>query len=274
MPSMAVPLGKNWAIEPPSGTAERWALDYILGTELEAKLAPPRPPIRFEEEAPPRRVERPGRPACLELRAKVPRSLRPGALKSPEQRRRLLHTFLHHEMQAAELFCWAFLAFPEAPKRFRLGLLVICLEECAHMRLYEAELRARGGWVGEFPVRDWFWQRIPSCGTPLNFVSLMGLGLEGANLDHSSRFARIFRDFGDEAGAEVQERVGRDEIRHVRFAAKWFRDFGQALEFRAWAGQLPPPLTPQILRGRPLDRSAREAAGLSPEFLDALESYE
>ncbi len=259
---------------PPHGTAERWALDYIQGCDLERKLAPGRPPIRFEENAPPRRVARPGRPPCLELRPKVPRSLRPGALKSPEQRRRLLHTFLHHEMQAAELFCWAFLAFPEAPKRFRLGLLAICLEECAHMRLYEAELRARGGWVGEFPVRDWFWQRIPSCGTALSFVALMGLGLEGANLDHSSRFAKIFRDFGDEAGAKVQERVGRDEIRHVRFAAKWFQAFGPSLDFETWAKQLPPPLTPQILQGRPLNRSARGAAGLSQEFLDALESYD
>jgi uncharacterized ferritin-like protein (DUF455 family) len=200
--------------------------------------------------------------------------LRPGALKNPEQRRKLLHTFLHHEMQAAELFCWAFLAFPNTPKRFRLGLLAICLEECAHMRLYEAEVRARGGWVGEFPVRDWFWQRIPSCGTALSFVSLMGLGLEGANLDHSARFAGFFRDNGDEKGALVQEKVGRDEIRHVRFAAKWFGAFGNPLTFEEWAKQLPAPLTPQILRGRPLDRQSRAAAGLSKEFLDALESYE
>ncbi|HHI78687.1 MAG TPA: DUF455 family protein [Planctomycetes bacterium] len=271
---MAVSLGKNWKLEPPLGTAERWALDYIRGEDLEAKLRPGRPPMRFEEEAVPRRVEGPGRPACLEVRAKVPRSLRPGALRSPEQRRRLLHTFLHHEMQAAELFCWAFLAFPEAPERFRLGLLAICLEECAHMRLYEAELRARGGWVGEFPVRDWFWERIPTCRTALSFVSLMGLGLEGANLDHAARFAGIFREHGDESGARVQEKVGRDEIRHVRFAAKWFRDFGGRLDFDAWAGELPAPLTPRMLRGRPLNRGARGAAGLPPEFLDALEGYE
>ena len=64
-------------------------------------------------------------------------------------------------------------------------------------------------------------------------------------------------------------------VAHVRFAARWFCAFSgqpeRALDFGAWRDALPPPLTPALLHGRPLNRAARLRAGLSPEFLDALE---
>ena len=50
----------------------------------------------------------------------------------------------------------------------------------------------------------------------------MGLGLESANLEHTASFAARFREAGDEQAARVQETVGREEIAHVRFGARWF----------------------------------------------------
>jgi uncharacterized ferritin-like protein (DUF455 family) len=256
-------------------TVESWAIAFVTSTDLSHKRRPPAIPDSFDAAAAPLRIGAPGRPAELEVVAKSKRSLRPGELRDPAKRARLLHTFWHHELQAAELLAWAVLAFPDTPEEFRRGLLRICGDELRHMRMYEARLVEMGHGVGDFPVRDWFWQRVPSCETPLQFVALLGLGLEGANLDHADRYADGFEAVGDQKGAAVQRAVGADEVAHVRFAAEWFAKLGGGvLDFDVWAAELVPPLSPTMFRGRPLNRADRRRAGLSEEFLDALEAFE
>jgi uncharacterized ferritin-like protein (DUF455 family) len=270
---MAAPMSDD--APPAPGTVERWAHDYVLSEDLEHKLAPPAPPGVFEQGPRPRRLARPGRPACLEVVGKARRSLRPGELREPHKRARLLHTFWHHELQAAELMCWAILAFPDTPRSFREGLLGICRDEIRHMGMYAGCLSELGSGIGAFPVRDWFWTRVPACDGPLQFVALLGLGLEGANLDHAGRYAEAFDAAGDARGAAVQRTVAREEIAHVRFAARWFAEWtGAEVEFERWRAALVAPLTPAMFRGRPLDRAARRAAGLSEDFVDALERFE
>ena len=126
---------------------------------------------------------------------------------------------------------WALLAFPETPAEFRAGLVRIALDEVRHMRLYARQIERLGSRVGDFTVRDWFWERIRPCATPASFVAAMGLGFESANLEHTASFAARFREAGDEEGARVQELVGREEIAHVRFGARWFREFAGGLDF-------------------------------------------
>jgi uncharacterized ferritin-like protein (DUF455 family) len=128
--------------------------------------------------------------------------------------------------------------------------------------------------VGSFEVRDWFWQRAPSATSALSFVSLMGLGFEAGNLDHTQRFAHMFREAGDERGAALQELVGREEIAHVAFGAQWFRALSGALTFDAWIRELPAPLSPMLMRGRPLNLSARRQAQLDDAFLNALDAWQ
>lgn len=183
----------------------------------------------------------------------------------------MVHRFVHHELQAAELFAWALLAFPQTPREFKTGLMRLCGEELLHMRLYLGHLGALGCEFGAFPVRDWFWERVPRCADPAAFVACMGIGLEGANLEHAARHAAQFRAAGDEAGARILERVELDETAHVAFAKTWFERFtGAELSFEAWRERLPAPLTPSLLRGAPLNRAARARAGLDERFLDAL----
>jgi len=204
---------------------------------------------------------------------RAPRTPGASAFADPRTRARLVHTFLHHELQAAELFAWAILAFPQAPREFRAGLLRLCQEELGHLALYRVHLGALGFSVGGFPVRDWFWERVARVEDELAFVALLGLGLEGANLEHNARFAAQFRAAGDEAGARVLERVGRDEIEHVAFARRWFEHWtGAPLEYERWRAALPAPLTPAVLRGTPLNRAARKRAGLDDAFLARLEA--
>jgi len=227
----------------------------------------------WEASAPSRRVSSPGRPPELRSVARSPKTPRPGALVRPEVRARLLATFLHHELQAAELMCWALLAFPDTPREFRAGLLKIALDEVRHMQLYRGHLEELGHGVGDFPVRDWFWERLPACATPLAFVASMGIGFEGGNLDHSRRFAEAFRAVGDEAGARAQEQVGREEIAHVRFALKWFRHFAGDFNFDRWTREIVAPLSPMVMRGNCLNLESRRQAGLSEAFLEALAAW-
>jgi uncharacterized ferritin-like protein (DUF455 family) len=257
--------------DPSDGTVEAWAFAYVTSTELGTKLAPPPPPRAFEPEPAPRRLERPGRPPELEVVARAPRLRR---LRSPRNRAQVLATFLHHELQAAELMAWAILAFPEAPLELREGLLRVLDDELRHMRLYAGHMATLGFRVGDFPVRDWFWERVPSCRTIGEFLAVMGLGFEAGNLEHASRFAARFREAGDEEGARIQEQVGREEVPHVRFAARWFRELVGPLTFDSWRRHLPAPLSPMLMRGAPLDREARLRAGMDEAFLEALDAWE
>ena len=139
------------------------------------------------------------------------------------------------------------------------------------MTLYTDHMRALGAQFGDQPVRDWFWQRVPLCPDAASFVALQGLGLEGANLEHSVRFAARFREAGDETGARLLKRVEHDEIAHVAFALRWFERFtGAPLAYDTWRASLPAPLSPALLQGRPLNRDARRRAGFGDAFLDRL----
>jgi uncharacterized ferritin-like protein (DUF455 family) len=170
--------------------------------------------------------------------------------------------------------CWALLRFPDADPALRRGLLGICQDEIRHMRLYAEHIRALGHELGDFPVRDWFWERVPTCSSPLAFVALVGMGLEGANLEHSASFAAMFRAAGDERGAQVQEQVGAEEIAHVAFATHWFRTMTGGCDFSVWCATLPPPLSPLVLRGQPVHRERRLAAGQSADFIDELTAWQ
>lgn len=257
-------------MDPTEGTVERWAWDYILTTSLDAKLAPPPVPDRWEDAPPIRRLTTPGRPRELRVVARAPKTR---GLKAPTGRARALHTFLHHELQAAELMAWAVLAFPETPLAFREGLVRIATDEVRHMRMYDEAITRLGSHVGAFEVRDWFWERFPRCADPASFLATMGLGIESANLEHATTFAAKFREAGDEASARVQEVIGLEEIAHVRFGVRWFEHFEGPLAFARWERALVPPLSPLLMRGAPIQRAARLRAGQPEAFIDELEAW-
>jgi len=261
--------------DPAEGTVEAWALAYVTSESLAHKLAPPAVPTVWEDAPPARRLSHPGRPPELRV---IERAEKTRGLTTPRGRARAVHTFFHHELQAAELMAWAVLAFPDTPRAFREGLLRIALDEVRHMGFYARHLELLGFRFGDFPVRDWFWARVPSCADAVSFVSVMGLGLESANLDHAAQFAARFRALGDEEGARIQELVGLEEIAHVRFGARWFCALSGApegtLDFDRWCAALPAPLSPLLMRGRPIQHEARRRAGQPDTFLERLAAWE
>jgi uncharacterized ferritin-like protein (DUF455 family) len=253
---------------------QRWAYDYVVSCSLADKLAPRALPETWAEGFAPLRIEAPGRPPELRVTTEKVKTPSAGALAQASKRAELLHTFLHHELQAAELMCWAVLAFPEAPAAFKRGLLGICHDEIRHMRMYAEHIERLGSKVGSFAVRDWFWSRVPAVQSPVEFCAVMGLGFEAGNLDHTRRFAERFRALGDDEGARLQEIVAKEEIPHVAFAAHWFEKLTGGLSFSAWQAALPAPLSPMVMRGDPLDREARARAGFDEAFLDALQAWQ
>lgn len=266
-------VGEEKRHGPAFSTLEAWALHYVETTELAVKCAPPAPPSEFEAVPLARDVRVPGRPLELRVTLDRPRALKATAMTEPRNRAKLLHKFWHHELQAAELMCWALLRFADAEPEFRRGLVRICLDEVRHMGLYQAQIEALGCRIGEFPVRDWFWERVPTCEDPVQFVALMGMGLEAANLEHTPRFAEWFERVGDRDGAELQRQVGREEVAHVRFAMRWFRRWTGTDDFDSWSDRLPRPLTPLMMRGKTLQREARRRAEMSEGFIDALDAW-
>ena len=258
---------------PPEGTVERWAHDYVVSDVLAHKLAPPAVPLVWEDKPLERRLEKPGRPDVLRVVARAPKAPGPDAIRDPTRRAELVHTFLHHELQAAELMCWALLAFPDAPRAFKKGLLRITHDEIRHMNMYLAYMEKLGHSFGDFPVRDWFWERVPQSPTPAHYVAVMGMGFEGGNLDHTVRFEKRFAAIGDEEGARIQAVVCAEEIPHVRFAVRWFKRLTEKVEFEAWRTYLPQPLSPMVMRGTPQNKYARARAGFPEAFLTELEQW-
>lgn len=250
------------------GTVERWAYDFVSTTELRLKLSPPTPPSEWSGEGVV--LSAPGRP--VELVQRTMKRKTPKNLKSTAKRAELLHTFLHHELQAAELMAWAILAFPETPVSFRRGLLGICRDEIRHLGLYAAHLESLGHPYGSFEVNDWFWSRVP-CARPELFVATLAIGFEGANLDHGARFTEAFADAGDARAAEIQPLITEEEISHAAFGLHWLREFTGVVDFDQWRAMLPQPLTPMLAKGLSLNVDARRRAGFSAEFLEALEKW-
>lgn len=252
---------------------EQWARTFVLSRESEEKVAPPRPPSAWDPAPTEERLPAPGRPASWKIANVATRTPATAALSDPRLAARLLHTFLHHELQAAELMAWAILAFPRTPTTFREGLLRIAEDELRHLAGYAALLDDLGFGVGDFPVRDWFWERVPSCTTPGQFCALMGMGLEAANLEHAPTFAARFAAVGAERVAAHLHEVARDEVQHVRFGVRWFQHFVGPVDFETWRKTLPPPLTPLLMRGKRLDVGARLEAGMSRRFVEELRTW-
>ena len=261
-------------LTPPAGSVERWAYNYVTSDSLAHKFSPGDPGGQWLDCGTPCVLEAPGRPQELTVVNRADKTPGPDALRDPARRARLLHTFLHHELQAAELMCHAVLVFPQAPKAFRRGLINICLDEVRHMNMYAEHMADLGFQYGDFPINDWFWQRVPSAHDPLSFVAVMSLGFEGANLDHTQRFAERFVRAGDDKGARLQQQVGEEEVPHVAFGAHWFSKLRGRLDFESWLDALPAPLSPILMRGKPLHAEARLRAGMSENFLNCLQTWQ
>ncbi len=250
-----------------------YAESIVFASDLAGKLRPPPGDISDDAPGEPWRIAAPRRPDNLAIRearaVKVPPL---SGMQDISQRRRILHALANHELQATELFAWMLLAFPDLPASFRRGILQILVEEQEHCQLYIDRLIAHGGNFGDYGVTGHFWHRIEDVKTPLDFVCVMGLTFENANLDFAQAYAEAARKVGDEETALAIDKVHSDEVRHVAFAWRWLQRWkpSDKSSWQTFADTLQFPLSPARARGIELDRQARQQAGFDEEFIDNL----
>lgn len=251
-----------------------FARRIVESSSLVVKLTPPEEELTDERPGPPLRHRWPTRPAELEIARQPVRMPSVQGLGDPDQRLRILHSLANHELQAAELFAWALLAFPDAPPELRRGLLAILQDEQRHTRMYLARLEAHGGRLGQYPVSGYFWSKVEHIHSPLDFICAMSLTFENANLDHTTESAAAARAGRDPKTAAVIDQVHRDEIEHVRFGWKWLQIFKADDEsaWEAYARSLHWPLRPEKARARRFHPEGRRSAGLDEEFIRRLEA--
>jgi len=254
-----------------------FARTVVASPSLAEKLAPPGGPLTDDDPGAPIVLTAPGRPDALRIvegrKARVPGL---EGMPDPHQRERIVHGMANHELQAAELFAWALLAFPDAPPEFRQGVAGILIEEQRHTRMYIARLRAYGVEFGDHPVSGYFWNKAEHLTSPVRFLCAMSLTWENANLDHSIDYAAAARKAGDEPLAAVFDQIHRDEIGHVHFGWKWLGHWKVPAQsmWEAYCEHLTWPLRPAKARGAAFHWRGREAAGLDPEFIRLLEASE
>ncbi len=258
-------------------TVREFCRRILESGDLEAKLAPAVGPsgeaLSDEPAGPPLCFDRPTRDPELEMHAGVEPLPRPGELALREARARCLARFANHELMAVELFAWALLRWPDLPPELRRGFVAVLEEEQLHCRLYLDQLRALGSTLSEHRLSDYFWKHAPAIAAsphgPRAFLCAMGLTLEQANLDFTLTYRDGFRNAGDEATAQICQRIHDDEVGHVRMAARWLQMLapeGQG-DVEAYREAVPYPLAAARAKGRRFDEAARRRAGLSEEFI-------
>jgi uncharacterized ferritin-like protein (DUF455 family) len=195
-------------------------------------------------------------------------------LQNPDKRAVCMHRFAGHELLAVEIMAYALLAFPEAPRHFRRGVANTLKEEQGHVRLYMQQMQRLGVSFTDLPLYKNFWAYTPYLRTPEEYLSVMSLTFEMANLDFAPTYRAAFAEVGDGDCALLMDQILKDEIAHVAFGWNWLKKFKREEEtqWQAWQRSLPECLPPERAMGKFFHEEHRKAAGVSDEWLSNFKS--
>lgn len=266
-----------------------WAYRLIDGQSYDAKLIPP--PLETSQKdggcesdlgqyllphivALGKLPEHPGRPSAVKS-ARESGSISRESLEKPLNQAMLLHSFANHELLAIEAMALILLRFPETPGGFQQGLIQTIREEQKHFQLYRNRIRAFGFDFGDFGINEYLWNICRTASSPLEFVTLMSLTFEQANLDYALYFKNIFENLGDVETAEILATVYRDETKHVHHGLVWFNQWRpqQKSDWDEYQDILVEPLSPARAKGLGFQPDIRLKLGFSPRYVKELSIY-
>ena len=169
----------------------------------------------------------------------------------------LTTNFLAIEMMAAFL-----LKFPtknEADKKLKGGILNALFDEQKHLRLYIERMNELGIDFGDFPLNNFFWKQMLKINNPGQFLGIMSLTFESANLDFSLFYKKVFFDVEDFKSADLMDIIFEDEVSHVKLGHFWLNKWRMDNEmFDYYQSILPKDITPSRAIGIGYQRWTRE----------------
>lgn len=253
-----------------------FAQSILLGESLEEKLIDS--PLVWDEWKETPLPISPGRNQQLsfsEKQMKFPKSSR---LNEDDKKAMALHSFANHELLAMEMMAAALLIYPHATEediRFKKGIVTALRDEQKHLGLYIKRMNDLGYGFGDFPLNDFFWRQMPKLKTPSQYVAMMSLTFEAANLDFAFHYANIFRSHGDLITASIMDTVLDDEISHVAFGSHWLKAWRKDKTlWNYYRESLPWPNTPARSRGIGFNSELHGRAMNDHEFMEELKNYD
>ena len=246
----------------------------LLSPSLDEKLGSVRIPFTDEQPGAALRVTEPARSPDLQfgMRRAAPAMPHPDTFVDPAKRAIAHHIMANHELQALEVMAWMLLAFPEAPRDFRLGMARIMQDEQRHTRMHIERAAALGLRFGDLPVNAYIWKKSQEFESVMDYLAGLPLTFEGRNLDHTLEFDGYFTAVHDPKSAAMMQAIHRDEIEHVAFGMEWLRKLKppELSDWDAYVQHLHFPLRPDKSVGDVFHEGPRLAAGMSEEFVARL----
>ncbi len=247
-----------------------WAISILAADTIAAKLFVPE---SFSDDLPGPAFlwDEPSRPVGMTFKRCSKEDKLPTFHEHGDDAKRAicLHRFAGHELLAVEIMAYTLLAFPDAPKNFRRGLVHTLKEEQEHVRLYIKRLAELNVNFGDLPLFRHFWKHTPYIKSPLDYVCMMSLTFEMANLDFAPIYGNSFARHGDQLSAELMAQILSDEINHVGFGWNWLKRLKshEKTEWDTWEAAMNSTLIiPKRARGFYVNEKSREQAGIPPEW--------
>lgn len=257
-----------------------FAKEIIHGERIEDKLLgldAERLPLSFEKAAPLEKVQKPNRTQKIALSEKQVRFPR-GHFHIPEKKAIALNSFANHELLAIEIMAKMLVEFPhhtEEEKLFKKGIISALKDEQKHLQLYVSRLNEIGYELGDFPLNDYFWRQSMSINSRAEYLSVMSITFEGANLDFAALYRDLFLEVDDKKSADILETVLKDEISHVAFGMHWLGKWREEKSiWQYYLDNLPFPLTPARARGKTFNKVDRLKAKMDEGFLSELLGFD
>lgn len=220
----------------------------------------------------------PGRTGRLTLSDKQFKFPKSNRLNENDKKAMALHSFANHELLAIEMMAAAILVYPhhsDEDVRFKKGILSTLRDEQKHLNLYIQRMNELGYEFGDFPLNDFFWRQMEKLKTAPQYMAMMALTFEAANLDFAQYYARVFRSFEDFKTAKILETVLEDEISHVAFGSHWMKKWREDKKlWEYYLSCLPGPITPSRSKGIDFDPSIHSKAMNDDEFIFSLIAYD
>lgn len=252
-------------------TCQEYAKILLFGTNLEDKLLTP-DNIIFEKFSETEIPSFPGRNPKINFSEKKNKFPKAEAFVSDEKKAMALHFFANHELLAIEMMAAALIKYPHqtpADEKFKRGVLATIQDEQRHFKMYITRMKDFGLEFGDLPLNDFFWKQMPLLQTKEQYLALMSLTFEMANLDFMQYYHDIFEEVGDKTSAGILKIIGEEEISHVAFGVthlNWNRGDKDLWEY--YLSLLPEKMSPARSKGPIFNSVARLKTGVNEDFLD------